>query len=121
MAGVLRLIFLCVAYPLGRLTWAYKSPPHSEVPLVLRAFNPTFYVMIEMCLGVWAANLPVLAPLARSMNERFKSSNLYRKPSVTTLVGRYSGDTESTVQVVREDFSLKERRPSLDVKYGEAV
>lgn len=119
MAGVLRLVFLCVAYPLGRLTWAYKAPPHSEVPLVLKAFNPTFYVMVEMCLGVWAANLPVLAPLARAMNERYKSSNLYRKLSITTLVGRHSGDTESTVRVTQEDISLKERKSSLDMKYGD--
>jgi hypothetical protein len=77
--------------------------------------------MVEMCLGVWAANLPVLAPLARSMNERYKSSNLYRKISITTLGGRYSGDTDSTVKVTQEDISLKERKSSLDRMYGETV
>lgn len=63
MAGVLRTIFLIVAYPLGRLTFGYKAPPFTQTPLILRVFNPTFFVMIEMLLGVWAANLPVLSPL----------------------------------------------------------
>jgi hypothetical protein len=74
MAGVLRLIFLCIAYPMGRLTWGYElaAPPDDKKSLFLRICNPTFWVMVEMNLGIWAANLPVLAPLIRAMKERLK-------------------------------------------------
>ncbi|KAK7184100.1 hypothetical protein DPSP01_001259 [Paraphaeosphaeria sporulosa] len=63
VAGVLRTIFLCVAYPMGRITFGWVAPPFDETPLILRVFNPTFFAMLEMLLGVWAANLPVISPL----------------------------------------------------------
>ncbi|KAF2441109.1 hypothetical protein P171DRAFT_447006 [Karstenula rhodostoma CBS 690.94] len=63
VAGVLRTIFLCVAYPLGRITFGWVAPPYTETPLILRVFNPTFFAMLEMLLGIWAANLPVISPL----------------------------------------------------------
>jgi len=83
MAGVLRLTFLSVAYPTGRLNFGYKAPPHSQMQLVLRVFNPTFWVMVEFSLGVWAANLPVLAPLIRAWNQKYKESSVYRKMSAS--------------------------------------
>ncbi|KAI9158997.1 hypothetical protein HJFPF1_07002 [Paramyrothecium foliicola] len=76
LAGVLRTIFLCVSYPMGRMDWGYKAPPHSETPLVLQVFNPTFWVMIEMMLGAWAANLPPLGPLLRHMSFRKSQKNV---------------------------------------------
>ncbi|PVH91257.1 hypothetical protein DM02DRAFT_664184 [Periconia macrospinosa] len=78
LAGILRTIFLCVAYPHGRLTWGYISPPEAKVPPTLKVINPTFWVMMEMLLGLWAANLPTLAPLVRTINNRFRSSTFYR-------------------------------------------
>ncbi|KAF2963478.1 hypothetical protein GQX73_g10093 [Xylaria multiplex] len=67
-ASVLRLIFLIVSYPVGRLNFAYTAPPDNQTPLVLKIFNPTFWALAELWLGVWAANLPPCAPLLRSMN-----------------------------------------------------
>jgi hypothetical protein len=75
LAGILRTIFLCVAYPLGRLTWGYISPPEAKLPLTLKVINPTFWVMMEMLLGIWAANLPTLAPLARTISNRYRAGN----------------------------------------------
>ncbi|KAH7027836.1 uncharacterized protein B0I36DRAFT_364982 [Microdochium trichocladiopsis] len=40
-ASILRMIFLIVSYPVGRLGFAYSPPPQEETPLVLKAFNPT--------------------------------------------------------------------------------
>ncbi|KAK4209025.1 hypothetical protein QBC37DRAFT_475741 [Rhypophila decipiens] len=78
LAGVLRLIFLSISYPMGRLTFGYKSPPQAQIPLVLQVFNPTFWVMVEMCMGAWAANLPVLTPVARGLTKMYKQSSLYK-------------------------------------------
>ncbi|CAI6334331.1 unnamed protein product [Periconia digitata] len=79
LAGLLRTIFLCVAYPRGRLTWGYISPPEAKLPLALKIINPTFWVMMEMLFGVWAANLPTLAPLVRIISNRYRASKAYRK------------------------------------------
>lgn len=68
LAGILRLIFLCITYPLGRYKYGYTVPSGEKTPLVLEMFNPTFWVMVEMCLGVWAANLLSLRPLLREWN-----------------------------------------------------
>ncbi|KAF2805875.1 uncharacterized protein BDZ99DRAFT_449574, partial [Mytilinidion resinicola] len=57
LAGLLRLIFLCVAYQLGRLKRDYRAPPEAKTPRVLQAIQPTFWVMMEMLIGLWAANL----------------------------------------------------------------
>jgi hypothetical protein len=81
LAGILRTIFLCVAYPLGRLTWGYISPPEAKLPLTLKVINPTFWVMMEMLLGIWAANLPTLAPLARTISNRYRAVKISSKIS----------------------------------------
>ena len=70
---------------MGRMDWGYKAPPHSETPLVLQVFNPTFWVMVEMTLGAWAANLPPLGPLLRHMTFG-RSSN----KNVDTEYGTYN-------------------------------
>ncbi|KAH8158997.1 hypothetical protein CIB48_g9255 [Xylaria polymorpha] len=59
-ASILRLIFLIVSYPVGRLNFAYAPPPDDQTPLVLKVFNPTFWALAELWLGAWAANLPPL-------------------------------------------------------------
>ncbi|KAI0538606.1 hypothetical protein GGR58DRAFT_286610 [Xylaria digitata] len=90
-ASVLRLIFLIVSYPVGRLNFAYTAPPDNETPLVLKIFNPTFWALAELWLGVWAANLPPCAPLLRSMNfhpyRRISSAyrRIWTKESSTAL------------------------------------
>lgn len=76
---MLRLIFLCIAYPLGRLTFGYKAPAGEKTPLVLQVFNPTFWVMVEMGLGVWAANLPPLSPLLKYRPIRLGFGRGWRK------------------------------------------
>lgn len=52
-------------------------------------FNPTFWVMIEMCLGTWAANLPPLGPLLHSIGIRACLSRAYRKFSSAYLSGNH--------------------------------
>lgn len=68
-----------------RLTFGYKAPPQSQTPLILQVFNPTFWVMVEMTMGAWAANLPVLTPLARDLTKRYKTSSLYKTLSSSSL------------------------------------
>ncbi|KAI1291159.1 hypothetical protein F5Y03DRAFT_403614 [Xylaria venustula] len=75
-ASILRLIFLIVSYPVGRLNFAYTPPPDDQTPLVLKIFNPTFWALAELWLGVWAANLPPCSPLLRALD-----FHLYRKLS----------------------------------------
>lgn len=81
LAGVLRVIFLSVAYPLGRLTFGYSAPSGTPTPLVLQVFNPTFWVMVEMGLGVWAANLPALSPLMKNPRKYLRLGRTWRKLS----------------------------------------
>ncbi|KAI0521908.1 hypothetical protein F5B22DRAFT_643489 [Xylaria bambusicola] len=80
-ASVLRLIFLIVSYPVGRLNFAYTPPPDNQTPLVLKVFNPTFWAVTELWLGVWAANLPPCSPLLRAMDFHpyQRLSNVYRR------------------------------------------
>ncbi|KAI0429755.1 hypothetical protein F5Y09DRAFT_250816 [Xylaria sp. FL1042] len=80
-ASILRLIFLIVSYPVGRLNFAYTPPPDDQTPLVLKVFNPTFWALAELWLGVWAANLPPCSPLLRRMDFHpyRKLSNAYRR------------------------------------------
>ena len=52
---------------MGRMDWDFEARPHEETPYILQIFNPTFWVMIEMCLGAWAANLPPLGPLLKTV------------------------------------------------------
>lgn len=47
-AGVLRLIMLAVAYPLGRLAWTASSLPSASTPYVLQVINPAFWGVIEL-------------------------------------------------------------------------
>lgn len=79
LAGILRLIFLCITYPLGRYKYGYTAPSGEKTPLVLEMFNPTFWVMVEMCLGVWAANLLSLRPLLREWNITFTFGRICKK------------------------------------------
>jgi len=44
--------------------------------------------MIEMLLGLWAANLPVLAPLVRTARNYCRSSSFYRTFSASDLTER---------------------------------
>jgi hypothetical protein len=80
-ASILRLIFLIVSYPVGRLNFAYKPPPDDQTPLVLKIFNPTFWALAELWLGVWAANLPPCSPLLRGLHfHPYRMlSNVYRR------------------------------------------
>ncbi|PSN75397.1 hypothetical protein BS50DRAFT_628590 [Corynespora cassiicola Philippines] len=84
LAGVVRFAFLCIAYPLGRLDWGYVAPPRRDIPFILQMFNPTFWVMVELLTGAWAANFPALAPLIKWMNARIKGTNLYRSLNGST-------------------------------------
>ncbi|CAG9987080.1 unnamed protein product [Clonostachys byssicola] len=89
VACILRMIFLCIAYPMGRMSWGYEAKPKDKTPLVLQVFNPTFWVMIEMCLGTWAANLPPLGPLLHSIGIRACLSRAYRRFSSAYLSGNH--------------------------------
>ncbi|KAI1329131.1 hypothetical protein F5Y16DRAFT_409295 [Xylariaceae sp. FL0255] len=66
-ASIIRLIFLIVSYPEGRLEFAYVPPPASETPLVLEIFNPAFWALTELWLALWAANLPPCGPLLKEL------------------------------------------------------
>lgn len=83
---------------MGRLTFGYKAPPHDKQPLVLRVFNPTFWVMIEMLLGIWAANLPPLAPLMRKGIAYYRNSWIYN-----TLTSAYATNSEDSNSLVSMD------------------
>jgi hypothetical protein len=61
------------------MNWNYKAPAGEETPLVLQVFNPTFWVMIEILLGLWAANLPPLAPLMQAMGLKGMVSSVYKR------------------------------------------
>lgn len=87
---------------MGRLTFGYKAPPQSQTPLVLQVFNPTFWVMVEMCMGAWAANLPVLTPVARGLSKRYKQSSLYKTLSNSALYKSLSSSTSSQTSMVRD-------------------
>ncbi|KAI3316660.1 hypothetical protein HD806DRAFT_517081 [Xylariaceae sp. AK1471] len=67
-ASIIRLIFLIVSFPVGRLNFTYAAPPDDQTPLVLQIFNPTFWALTELWLGLWAANLPPCGPLLHSFN-----------------------------------------------------
>ncbi|KAI0183445.1 hypothetical protein EV127DRAFT_20895 [Xylaria flabelliformis] len=103
-ASILRLIFLIVSYPVGRLNFAYTPPPDDQTPLVLKIFNPTFWALAELWLGVWAANLPPCSPLLRSISfhpYRMLSS-AYRRSRKTSTASEVkdktalSGDTAAS-------------------------
>lgn len=81
---------------MGRLRWDYTAPADGKTPLVLQVFNPTFWVMIEMCLGAWAANLPPLGPLLRTLNIGGTVGNVYRKFSSAYSSGHGSEHKEDS-------------------------
>jgi hypothetical protein len=58
-------------------------PPDAQTPLVLKIFNPTFWALAELWLGVWAANLPPCSPLLRGLHLHFHPyrvlSSVYRR------------------------------------------
>lgn len=78
-AGLLRTIWLCVAWPSGRMGWGFKPPPGSVEPVAMKIFNPTFWTMVEICLAIWAANLPPLAPLLSKLGFTEWVSTAYKK------------------------------------------
>lgn len=47
-AGLLRLIFLSVAYPLGRISWVSRTD--GATPWLLQVINPEFYTELELQL-----------------------------------------------------------------------
>lgn len=65
VASILRLIFMLFAFPTGQLGFGYQPSTTQRTPLVLHVFDSTFFIMVEMWLGVWVANLPPCAPLLR--------------------------------------------------------
>lgn len=79
--------------------WGYKPPPASQTPLVLQIFNPTFWVMIEMMLGAWAANLPALAPLIRGMGFQDLVSRIYKKMSSADHTTKGSAKTMKSEKI----------------------
>lgn len=62
-ACLLRFVFLCVAYKYGTMEFGYVAKEGEALPVAIQAFNPTFWIMIEMWLGSWAANLLPMGPL----------------------------------------------------------
>jgi hypothetical protein len=50
--------------------------------------------MMEMLLGLWAANLPTLVPLVRITSNRYRASTVYRKFS-------RSDGTDSDKQMIK--------------------
>lgn len=102
------------------MSWGYKAPPHDETPLVLQVFNPTFWVMIEITLGLWAANLPPMAPLAQAMGLRGMVSSVVRKMSVA--YGTMSRAEKSTQLSSKSNHAHQRResdseRPIFDPAY----
>lgn len=49
------------------MEWAYVAAPGEKPPLAMQVFNPTFWIMVEMWLGSWAANLLPVGPLYLAM------------------------------------------------------
>jgi hypothetical protein len=43
--------------------------------------------MMEMLLGLWAANLPALAPIVRCASKHYQASSIYRKFSRSDASG----------------------------------
>lgn len=82
--------------------WGYVAPPDQPTPLVLKVFNPTFWVMVEMCLGAWAANLPPLGPLLGAIGFREWVSSAYRKISEVS----HSWQSEKSKTSKREESEL---------------
>lgn len=73
------MIFLSISYPAGRVGFAYAPPPTEKTPLVLQVFNPTFWIMVELWLGIWAANLPPCAPLLRRFHPYQLLTDVYKR------------------------------------------
>ena len=69
---------------MGRLAWAYVPPPDSDTPMVLEVINPTFWVLMEMELGIWAINLLTIGPLLRQLNIGSTISSIYSRISGTS-------------------------------------
>ena len=96
---------------MGRLEFGYKPPPNDQTPLVLDVFNPTFWVMVEMTLGVWAANLPALAPILKNAHVPEMLSGVYRKlsSSMSSSVSKSAVTTSSDLAV----YDPENARPSI--------
>lgn len=81
---------------MGRLAWVYVPPPDSETPMVLQVINPTFWVLMEMELGIWAINLLTIGPLLRQLNIGSAISSLYSRISGTSTSTTASGNSRKT-------------------------
>lgn len=93
------------------MDWDYKQPTGESTPLVLQVFNPTFWVMIEILLGLWAANLPPLAPILQAMGLKSMVSSAYRKASAA-YGSRSRGEKSSTQMSAPEPMLGMERHES---------
>lgn len=82
LAGILRLIFLYITYPLGRYKYGHTARAGEKTALVLEVINPTFWVMVEMCMGFWAANLLSLRPLLREWNIQLAFGRIWKNISI---------------------------------------
>ncbi|KAI1179026.1 hypothetical protein F4777DRAFT_535347 [Nemania sp. FL0916] len=103
-ASIIRLIFLAVSYPVGRLNFAYVPPPASETPLVLDIFNPAFWALTELWLALWAANLPPCGPLLKELDVR-----PYRL--LSSIYHKYSRKSSNATSQSYER-NVNENRPS---------
>jgi hypothetical protein len=63
-AAILRTTFIVKAWSIGQMDW---EPPPGTAPEIggLRVVNPAFWTLVEVAIGVIAANLPPLGPLLR--------------------------------------------------------
>ena len=64
LACFLRFLFLCIAYSYGTLAFSEAgNKVTTPIPDFVNAFNPSFWVLIELWLGSWASNLITFGPL----------------------------------------------------------
>jgi len=72
---------------------------------VLKIFNPTFWALTELWLGVWAANLPPCAPLLRSINVSFDRYFVNTSKVISSVYRRTWSKKSSTTseELVKKD------------------
>ena len=119
LAALLRTIFLCIAYPMGRMQWAWKAPEGDRKPLVLQLFDPSFWIMIEMWIGSWVSNLLALKPLflAMAVGDRFRS--LRRKASGAYELGSHRGSKSHESESTEVLDAHSDAAPIMKVSHGD--
>lgn len=95
------------------MSWGYTPPPDQEEPLILQVFNPTFWVMVEMGLGSWAANLPPLGPLLGAMGFKDAVFRAYRKVSYISSSWGSSRATQPTAATADPEMAYQGSESSL--------